>query len=593
MSHVTTPFVPPRAVGDEYGSVAPSAEDMAGRLLAENDDGDREEDDEMQAGVRNMEATTLVWTRPALVAAYAMVWIVCLVDSTQQGAATALGPWVTSAFGQHSLTPTVNIMSQIVGGVFKLTLARVLDVFGRPQGFLLSILLTTLGYALMAVCRGLASYAAAHVFCSVGFNGLGYCLTVFVADASSLRNRGLVMAYSSSPFIITAWLAGPLSEAFLRGPGFRWAFAVFAVVTPAVTLPLYGLFMHHHRKAERLGLGGHKATTTAGSHRPFSLRALVHYGREFDVIGLLLLSAGLALLLLPLNIFSYQELGWRSPLILGLLSAGACLVVLFAAWERYGASVNFIPYALLVDRTLLGACVLASATFVSFFIWDAYFPSFLQVVNGLSVTQASYVAQIYNIGSCLWSLVVGLVIRRTGRFKRLALYLGVPLSALGVGLMIKSRQPDANIGFLVLCQILIAVAGGTMVICEQTAVMAAAPRQYVAVVLAIEAMFAAIGGAVGLSVSASIWQAVFPRKLRQYLPSSELDKLDSIYGRLDVQLSYPVGSPARTAIQRAYGDGQKAMLITSTSVLVVAFVATAAWRDIDVRKIKPVSVSVA
>lgn len=143
-------------------------------------------------------------------------------------------------------------------------------------------------------------------------------------------------------------------------------------------------------------------------------------------------------------------------------------------------------------------------------------------------------------------------------------------------------------GYIIMCQIFIAFAGGTIVICEQTAVMAATSHQYVAVVLAIEAMASSIGGAIGLTVSAAVWQAVFPKKLAAYLPESELGNLTTIYGSLEAQLSYPMGSPARIAIQKAYGDSQKMMLIAATAVLSLAVVGVMMWRDIDVRKHKQV-----
>ncbi|KND92515.1 Siderophore iron transporter mirB [Tolypocladium ophioglossoides CBS 100239] len=586
--------VAPEATGLGYGTVADPAATAArlrsggghaaGRTSGGSNDDDEEQqiDRNAQAGVQDIEATTTVWTKTALVVAYVMIWLIFFVNTMQQGTTLALTPYVTSAFQQHSLTSTVNIVSQIVGGVFKLTLAKILDVFGRPQGYLLSVVLTTAGLVVMAACRNVETYAAAQVFYWVGFNGLDYCLSIFIADTSSLRNRGLVLAFSGSPYIITAWLSGPISEAFLNGPGFRWGFGTFAVVTPVVTLPLYVLFMQNYYKARRRGLiSSRKGGRTVA-------QSLVHYGREFDIVGVLLISAGLALFLMPFNIYSRQELGWASPLIIGLLVSCLLLMALCTVWERHYAPVQFIPYALLMDRTVFGACTLAAVTFVSFYIWDAYFPSFLQVVNGLSVTQASYVSQIYSVGCCFWALIVGLLIRKTGRFKWLALSFGVPLLIVGVGLMIRFRQPNVNIAYIIMCQIFIAVAGGTIGICEQTAVMAAASHQYVAVVLAVEAMFAAISAAIGLTVAAGIWQAVFPQKLREYLPAEDLKNLDKIYGRLDVQLSYPIGSPARIAIQRAYGDGQKMMLVWGTSVLIIAVVATAAWRDINVKHIKQV-----
>ncbi|KAI9155342.1 siderophore transporter [Paramyrothecium foliicola] len=568
-----------------YASEHPASEkDIAASASRPPSDSDNDEvvHADAQAGVQNIEAAVSVWTKTALIVAYVMIWVIYFVDTMQQGATGALTPWVTSSFQRHGLTPTVGIISSIIGGVFKLTLAKILDVFGRPQGFLFSIVLTTVGLVMMAACRNVETYAAAQVFYWVGYQGLGYCLSIFVADTSSLRNRGLMFAYASSPFIITMWLSGPISEAFLKGPGFQWGFGVFAIITPVITLPLYFLFMKYQKKAKSLGL-----IPERNSGRTFA-QSCLHYAREFDAVGILLLSGGLALFLLPFNIYTFQSEGWRSPLIICFIIFGGLLIGAFIIWEKWFAPVKFIPYSLLIDRTVLGSCILAASVFVSFYIWDSYFLSFLQVVNDLSITEASYVDSIYSIGSCLWAIVVGLLIRHTGRFKWLALYFGVPFTMLGVGLMLKFRQPGVNIGYIIMCQIFIAFAGGTIVICEQTAAMAATSHQYVAVVLAVQSMFSNIGGAIGSTVAAAVWNNVFPRKLAEYLPESEQGNLASIYGQLNVQLSYPVGSEARAAIQRAYGDSQRDMLIAATAILIVSLVSTAVWRDIKVKDNKQV-----
>ncbi|KAG6006012.1 hypothetical protein E4U21_007438 [Claviceps maximensis] len=551
----------------------------------ENDDWSGEQEQLLgsgvQEGVQSIEAITSVWTKSALIVAYVMIWLIYFVDSLQQATTGNLTPYVTSSFKQHSLTPTVNIMSNIIGGVFKLTLAKVLDVFGRPQGYLLSIILTTLGLVMMAVCRNVEMYAAAQVFYWVGFNGLGYCLSIFVADTSSLQNRGLMFAFTTSPYIITTWISGPLAQKVLQGPGFRWGFGIFALATPCITLPLYVLFMRNYHKAKRQGLIALRKTNLT------SWQTVVHYAREFDLIGLVLVSLGLAFFLLPFNIYTRQADGWRSPLIVSLLVAGPLLLCAFMIWEIFHAPVQFLPYTILTDRTVIGACALAVVTFISFYIWNSYFRSFLQVVNGLSVAQASYVGSIYSMGSCFSAIFVGLLIRKTGRYKRLSLF-GVPVIVLGVWFMASSLQPDAHIGFIIMCQVLIACSGGTLVITQQTAAMAAASHQYLAVVLAVDSMFSAIGAAIGLTVSATIWQAVFPQKLKEYLPESALGNFTEIYGQLDVQLSYPIGSPTRAAIQRAYGDGQRAMLITSTAVLMLSFIAVGLWRDVNIKNVKQV-----
>lgn len=464
----------------------------------------------------------------------------------------------------------------------KLVIAKILDVIGRPTGYVLCITILTLGLVLMAACDGVEMYAAAQTFYWVGYTGLGFCLSIFIADTSSLRNRGLMFAFSNSPYIITSWVSGPIAESVLKTVGFRWGFGIFTIVTPILCLPLFFLFVHYLRIAKKRGLLPDRSSTRT------PLQSFLHYCKEFDVVGLLLIIAGLSLFLLAFNLYSYQPLQWKSPLVLCFIIIGLLLLVAFALWEKYGAPVTFIPFELLLDRTVFGACILSATLFVSFYIWNAYFESFLQVVMGLTITQASYVGEIYSVGSCFWSIIVGLALRYTHRFKWIALYFGVPLTVLGAGLMIKFRQPDVNVGYIVMCQIFIAFAGGSLVITQQVAAMAAARHQHVAVVLAVEGMFSSIGGAIGLTVASAIWQASFPQALGKYLPASEQGNLTTIYGDLVTQLSYPEGSETRIAIQHAYGDAQKLMCISSTAILSIAFVAVAVWKDINLKDNKQV-----
>jgi MFS family permease len=533
-------------------------------------------DPQTQPGIQNIEAVTMVWSTSALIAAYTMIWLIYFVEGLVAGTQTALSPYVTSAFAEHSLTPTISIVSYVIGGVTNFTIAKILDVFGRPQGLLCCIIVATLGLIMMASCTHVEAYAAALVFYTVGNTGLQYTLSVFVADTSSLRNRGLMAAFSTSQNMITCWIAGPIANAFLKGPGWAWAFGMFAILVPTFSLPLYGLFWFQFRKAEKQNL-----VPRAESKRTV-WQSVLHYCREFDAIGLVLLSAGVSLFLLPFSLYLLQPKGWASPLIIGLVVGGFVLIVAFVLWEAFGAPVTFIPYSLLRDRTVLGACILSFTLFFSWSCWSSYFSSFLQVVKGLSVAEASYVIQTYTVGSVLCSLGVGAWIHYTGRFKPVSLYVGVPLSILGTGLMAYFRRADSGIGYVVLCQILRSISAGIVIICDEIAALSSVAHQHIAVILATLGLFGSVGGAVGSTVTSAIWQNVFPKALALYLPAEELPNLLLIYADISTQLSYAMGSPARVAVQRAYSDAQKDMVIAATAVWVLGLAAVFAWRDINV-----------
>lgn len=541
-------------------------------------------DNEAQAGVQNIEAIAIVWSTSSLIIAYILIWIVYFVLLLQQAGAAALTPFVTSSFEYHSLTPTVGILSFVIGGVCNLTVAKILDVFGRLEGYAVALLVATIGLIMMAATTSVDMYAAAQVFWTVGNNAILYTVGIFVADTTALNNRGLMTALTASPNIVTTWLGGPISEAFLlRGPGWKWYFGAFSVIVPVMCLPLLALLMVNAAKAKRKGV----LAAQKGEDRTV-WETLLYYGREFDAIGILLLTAGLALFLLPFNLYALQPLGWKSPLIICLLVFGVALIILFVLWERFMAPVTFVPYSVLLDRNMIGACILGTVLFISYSCWNSFFSSFLQVVNGLSVSYASYVVQIYGVGSSLFTVVAGVAIRYTGRFKAITLYGAIPVYTLFIGLMIYFRDPGMSIGYIIMCQLFLSFAAGIMIITPPIAAMSAASHQHIAVVVAIVSMFSSVGGAIGLVVAGAIWQSVFPTKLALYLPLEEHENFMSIYGMLDVQLSYPIGTPARMAIQQAYADAQARMLTAGTAIWVVGAVAVAFWRNVDVREIKQV-----
>lgn len=372
----------------------------------------------------------------------------------------------------------------------------------------------------------------------------------------------------------------------LDGPGWRWAFGVFSILHPVLNLPLIVLLMYYQHKAFKMGI-----VPVRNSGRTL-LQSIKFYSIECDIFGLLLIVTGLALFLLPFSLFPYQgstlSEQWSSALVLSMLIVGFCLIIAFVIWEWKFAPVTFIPFRLLRDRTILGCAFVSAILFVEFYIWNTYFASFLQVVPGLTVVQTGYVLNIYSMGSCFWSFISGLILRYTGDFKWQALFFGMPLTFLGVSLMIVFRQPEVNIGYIVMCQLFIAFGGGTLVITEQVGAMAATTHQYIAVVLAILSVFTSIGGAVGSSIAGAVWGGTFSTDLARFLPPESQANATTIAGDLNVQLSYPLGDPTRIGIQNAYGNSQRIMLIAATAITALGFPAVLMWRAIDTRKRKQV-----
>jgi hypothetical protein len=261
-------------------------------------------------------------------------------------------------------------------------------------------------------------------------------------------------------------------------------------------------------------------------------------------------------------------------------------MVAFGVWEKFFAPLSFIPFHLLKNRTVIFTYIMAGSLYVGWWIWDTMFLSVLLVMFNVEPRKATYITNTYTMGSVFISIVYGVCLRYYGRLKMYSLFWGVPLTILGVGLMIHFRQPDVNIGYVVMCHIFIAFGGGVLVISEQTTLMAVSKQEHFPALLATEAMIISIGSSIGQSIAGAMWNNIFPEQLLKNLPASIVGQMKTIMDDIAVQQSYAWGTPERDAINKSYGDAQKLMLITATCVYIITFVSVALWEDVDVRKIK-------
>lgn len=204
------------------------------------------------------------------------MWLLYLVNGFQSSIVYNLIPFVTSDWESHSLLTVIYIVANAISAAVYIPLAKLLDIWGRAEGFLVMTTLATLGLILMATCQNLPMFSAAYVFYVVGFGGMTYCVDVITADVSKLKNRGLAYAFTSSPYMITAFAGAKASEGFYNNVSWRWAFGCFAIIFPFVAAPLFVVLKYNLKKAANRGLvGREKSGRSVG-------QSAWHYLKEFD-----------------------------------------------------------------------------------------------------------------------------------------------------------------------------------------------------------------------------------------------------------------------------------------------------------------------
>lgn len=136
-----------------------------------------------QLGVKEVEASRSVWTPGLLKIAYLFVFLVTLGNSLESQTSASLTEYVTSDFSEHALISTISVTTGLVAGMARIPVAKLIDIWGRGEGYVTMVACTTLGACanllstlcvymlnqplvgliMMASCNSVPTYAVAQV----------------------------------------------------------------------------------------------------------------------------------------------------------------------------------------------------------------------------------------------------------------------------------------------------------------------------------------------------------------------------------------------------------------------------------------------
>ncbi|OQE26842.1 hypothetical protein PENSTE_c005G08780 [Penicillium steckii] len=545
-----------------------------------NDDSEIKEKDSanFQNGVQRVRAITSVWSTKTMILMFILLYLVSFVDAFIVSIQTTLNPYITSYFQHHGLISVVGVVSTILGGSSKLTLAKIIDIWGRVEGFLFMLLLVTIGLIIKATCQSMEAYTAGHTLYWVGHIGLLYVVEIMVADMTSLKNRMIVIGMMGTPGICTTFAGPKIADLFYANLNFRWAFGAFAIILVGVCLPMVLVMLLMQRKVERTHI----------LEKEFSGRtwwqSIAHYAVQFDILGIVLITATFSLILLPFSIAKYAPKGWASGYIIAMEVIGVACAPAFYLWERFFSPVQFLPWRYLKEPTIIGSCMLYCIMFASIYVWNAYLSSYLQVVNRLDIPSANYVVSAISLTSFIFSPIFGLLIRVTGEFKWTSMA-GIPIFLLGTALLIPFRQPDTHVGLITMTQILVGLGSCIFSTCGHLAIMAVVTHQEIAVVSAVWGLFGSIGASLGYAIAGGMWNNILESEMYKRLPEGSKHLSSTIFASIETQMSYGDNTPKRTAIVGAYGDLQRKMVIVGVCLTPICVLCTYFWRNVNVKKL--------
>lgn len=500
------------------------------------------------------------WNKKLLYVAYAVLIITAFVESFANNSTSSLDSYATSSFNEHALIATVAVVYKITAICAYPILAKIADLLGRAEGFTLSMILYSLAYVLYASCQNVDTYVCAEIFFAIGRNGYRIFQLIFIADTSSLINRGILSQLPNAIGAIPSLYAGSyVQDAFLEHSTWRWGYGSFAIILAAFCFPLGGIMFYLDRRAKQNGQKKvYQILENIPKDAKWYEKAYQILFVELDLIGGVLLLCGFALFFVPFTVTgkssSYK---WHEPKLIVMLVIGFVIFCCFLVWNTKFAKKPFVPTQALKSKTVVIIVVLVALDLCENSSFATYFKTVLQVAGYYSAGAATRIDNSKKVTVDIFNVFGGLLMKYTKRSKIYAL-IGIPMLVLGHGLLVWfMRRGDgemASYALLVMAEVFIGFGRGMYQCALQVTIQAIAGIEGIAMSTAFFLAFQSIGSLIGSAISGGIWNTVVLSKLNLYLPEDDKDLAKKIYKSITVAMSYEKGSDIRDGINRAYAE---------------------------------------
>jgi MFS family permease len=398
--------------------------------------------------------------------------------------ATLSGPIATS-FNSLSLLSWLASAYFIANAALQPLSGKLTDIFGRRAGLIFSNVFFAAGNLICGLAKEEWIMVFGRVVAGMGGGGLNAISTFVASDLVPLRKRGVWQGVGNIIYGIGAGLGGLFGGWMNDTYGWRWAFLLQVPMTIISGLMVWFLVKIPVQETDRARW------------------------KRIDWLGALTLTTTLVLLLLGLN-SGGNVVPWDHPLVLTSLPLSAVCLLAFIYVESSYAEEPIIPVHLLLDRTVLSACLTNWFMTMAIFGLLFYGPIYFQI-RGYSATQAGVRLIPSSLGIAVGSIVCGIVIRWLGRYYALNIAIqAIFLLAMSLVSTFTLETPT------VLPFIYFFLAGfgysGTLTT-TLIALIAAVEHKHQAVITAASYAFRSTGSTIGITIASSVFQNLVKTEL--------------------------------------------------------------------------------
>lgn len=437
----------------------------------------------------------------------------------------SLQAWATTAY---LITSTVS--TPLYG--------KLSDIFGRRPLYLTAIVIFLAGSLYAGSVHSMTELALARGVQGLGAGGLLALALTIIGDIVSLKDRAKYQGYFMSVFGVSSVLGPVVGGAFagsaniLGFEGWRW---VFFINLPIGLAALAVVFLFLHLPAK-------------------------HVKQKIDYWG----AAAITLAIVPLLLVAEQGRSWGWASLNSFLCYG--LGVVGIAWfllaEKRAGDYALIPLRLFRNATFGLSSLLNFIIGIGMFGAIAMLPMYLQLVKGLTPTEAGLMMITFTVGILTGSITAGRTISASGTY-RIFPIMGTAILTVAALVMGLSLGVDTGLWVPGVIAVFFGMGLGFCMQPLTLAMQVSVPRRDMGVGTSSAAFFRSMGGAVGT--------AVFISMLFSLAATRIADTMKSAMGSAEYQavLQDPAvaGDPANAKLYEFFRDGASNESLNDTSWL--------------------------
>jgi EmrB/QacA subfamily drug resistance transporter len=353
------------------------------------------------------------------------------------------------------------------------------DIFGRRPLYLAAIAIFLTGSLYAGSVHSMTELAIARGIQGMGAGGLLALALTIIGDIVSLKDRSKFQGYFMSVFGISSVLGPVVGGAFagsaniLGFDGWRW---VFFINLPIGLAALTVVFLYLHLPAK-------------------------HVKQKIDYWG----AAAITLAIVPLLLVAEQGRSWGWTSLNSFLCYG--LGVVGIAWfllaEKRAGDYALIPLRLFRNMTFGLSSLLNFIIGIGMFGAIAMLPMYLQLVKGLTPTEAGLMMITFTLGILTGSITAGRTISSSGTY-RIFPIMGTAILSTAALVMGLSLGVDTGLWVPGVIAVFFGLGLGFCMQPLTLAMQVSVPPKDMGVGTSSAAFFRSMGGAVGTAVFISM-----------------------------------------------------------------------------------------